>query len=151
MMAERGIEPFECALVGYQAATCKRPVGKSWRVDETYVKANGQWKYLYRAVGKAGNTVDFLLRAHRDTAAARRHFEKAIEQNGEPETITVDRSGANLAALEALNAERLAPIKIWQNKYLNNVDEQDHRAIKRVIKPMMGFKDSAVRASSCPA
>src|ERR1700755_621961 len=88
----------------------KRPVGKSWRVDETYVKVKGQWKYLYRAVDKAGNTVDFLLRARRDTAAARGYFEKAIDHNGEPETITVDKSGANLAALEALNAERSTPI-----------------------------------------
>lgn len=90
---------------------------------------------------KAGNTVDFLLRAHRDKTAARRYFERAIEQNGEPETITVDRSGANLAALEAINAERLTPLKVRQNKFLNNVVEQDHRAIKRIIKPMMGFKD----------
>ena len=93
---------------------------------------------MYRAVDKAGNTVDFLLRAHRDKTAARRYFEKAIEQNGEAETIAVDKSGANLAALEALNAERLTPIKVRQNKYLNNVVEQDHRAIKRIIKPMMG-------------
>ncbi|MFL9889287.1 DDE-type integrase/transposase/recombinase, partial [Paraburkholderia agricolaris] len=100
-----------------------------------------QWKYLYRAVDQAGNTVDFLLRAHRDKVAARRYFEKAIEQNGEPETVTVDKSGANLAALEALNAERLTPINVRQNKYLNNVVEQDHRAIKRIIKPMMGFKN----------
>ena len=80
------------------------------------------------------------LRAHRDKAAARRYFDKAIAKNVEPETITVDKSGANLAALEALNAERKRPIKIRQNKYLNNVIEQDHRVIKRVIKPMMGFK-----------
>ena len=90
---------------------------------------------------RQGNTVDFLLRAHRDKAAARRYFEKAIEQNGEPETITVDKSGANLAALEAINAERETPIRVRQNKYLNNIVEQDHRAIKRRIKPMMGFKD----------
>jgi putative transposase len=82
-----------------------------------------------------------LLRAHRDKAAARRYSEKAIDQNGEPETITVDKSGANLAALEALNAERSTPIKVRQNKYLNNIVEQDHRAIKRIIKPMMGFKN----------
>ncbi|WP_184040407.1 IS6 family transposase [Paraburkholderia sp. Cpub6] len=119
----------------------KRPIGKSWRMDETYIKAGGQWKYLYRAVDKAGNTVDFLLRAHRDKAAARRYFEKAIDQNGEPQTITVDQSGANLAALQAINAERQTPIKIRQIKYLNNIVEQDHRAIKRVIKPMMGFKN----------
>ena len=118
----------------------KRPVGKSWRMDETYIKVKGQWKYLYRAVDKEGNTVDFLLRAHRDKAAVRRYFEKAIAQNGEPETVTVDRSGANLAALEALNADRATPIKVRQNKYLNNVIEQHHRAVKRIIKPMMGFR-----------
>jgi transposase-like protein len=118
----------------------KRPVGRSWRMDETYIKVKGQWKFLYRAVDKEGNTVDFLLRAHRDKAAARRYFEKAIDQNGEPTTITVDKSGANLAALEALNAERETPVTIRQNKYLNNIVEQDHRAIKRIVKPMMGFK-----------
>jgi putative transposase len=119
----------------------KRPVGKSWRMDETYIKVKGEWKYLYRAVDKDGKTVDFLLRAHRDEAAARRYFEKAIDQNGTPETVTVDKSGANLAALKAINAERETPIRIRQNKYLNNVVEQDHRAIKRIVKPMMGFKD----------
>ncbi|HEX8896268.1 MAG TPA: IS6 family transposase [Terriglobales bacterium] len=119
----------------------KRPVGRSWRMDETYVKVKGQWKYLYRAVDKEGNTVDFLLRAHRDKAAARRYFEKAINRNGEPETITVDKSGANLAALEAINAGRETPFKVRQNKYLNNLIEQDHRPIKRIIRPMMGFKN----------
>ena len=118
----------------------KRPVGKSWRVDETYIKVKGHWKYLYRAVDKAGHTVDFLLRAHRDKAAAQRYFEKSIDQNGEPETVTIDKSGANLAALEALNAGRDTPIKIRQNKYLNNIVEQDHRAIKRRTRPMLGFK-----------
>src|SRR5579864_8580371 len=102
----------------------KRPVGKSWRVDETYIKVKGQWKYLYRAVDKAGNTIDFLLRAHRDKAAAKRYFEKAIDQNGEPEVVTIDKSGANLAALEAINAERETPIKIRQTNYLNNIIEQ---------------------------
>jgi putative transposase len=92
-------------------------------------------------VDKAGKTVDFLLRAHRDKAAARRYFEKAIAQNGEPETITMDKSGSNLGALQAINAERKMPIKIRQVKYLNNIVEQDHRAIKRIVKPMMGFKD----------
>jgi putative transposase len=82
----------------------KRPVGKSWRMDETYIKINGQWRYLYRAVDKDGATVDFLSRAHRDKVAARRYFEKAIRQNGEPGTVTIDKSGANLAALESINA-----------------------------------------------
>jgi putative transposase len=81
------------------------------------------------------------LRAHRDKAEARGYFEKAMAQNGAPETITVDKSGAKLAALEALNAERETPVTIRQNKYLNNIVEQDHRAIKRRIRPMMGFRD----------
>jgi putative transposase len=151
MMAERGLEIDHSSVHRWVIKLVplfekafrkhKRPVGKSWRMDETYVKVRGQWKYLYRALDKAGNTVDFLLRAHRDKAAARRYFEKAIDRNSEPETITVDKGGANLAALEALNADRSTPIKVRQSKYLNNVVEQDHRAIKRIIKPMMGFKN----------
>ncbi len=118
----------------------KRPVGKSWRMDETYVKIGKHWKYLYRAVDKGGHTIDFLLRAHRDTAAARQYFEKSIDQNGAPETVTIDKSGANLVALQAINAEREQPIRIRLKKYLNNLVEQDHRAIKRRTRPMMNFK-----------
>ncbi|OUL95583.1 IS6 family transposase, partial [Paraburkholderia hospita] len=118
----------------------KRPVGKSWRMDETYIRVKAEWRYLYRAVDKDGNTIDFLLRAHRDKTAARRYFEKSIVWNRAPETVTIDKSGANLAALEAINADRGAPIKIRQSKYLNNVVEQDHRAIKRRTRPMLGLK-----------
>jgi transposase-like protein len=96
---------------------------------------------LYRAVDKAGKTVDFLLRAKRDKVAARRYFEKAIDRNGIPETVTIDKSGANLAGLNAVIAERETPIKIRQAKYLNNIVEQDHRAIKRIVRPMLGFKN----------
>ncbi|MCI0152075.1 DDE-type integrase/transposase/recombinase, partial [Paraburkholderia sediminicola] len=99
-----------------------------------------EWRYLYRAVDKDGSTIDFLLRAHRDKTAARRYFEKSIGQNGAPETVTIDKSGANLAALEAINADRDAPIRIRQCKYLNNLVVQDHRAIKRRTRPMLGFK-----------
>jgi putative transposase len=91
--------------------------------------------------GQGGNTIDFLFRAKRDKAAARRFFDKAIAQNGSPETVTIDKSGSNLAALHTVNAERETPIRIRQVKYLNNVVEQDHRAIKRRIRPMLGFKD----------
>jgi putative transposase len=77
----------------------------------------------------------------RDKVAARCYFEKAIAHNGEPETVTIDKSGSNLAALQALNAEREAPSRILQRKYLNNVVEQDHCAIKRRTRPMPGFKN----------
>ena len=92
----------------------KRPVGKSWRMDETYIKVKGSWKYLYRAVDKAGNTIDFLFRAKRDKVAAGRFFEKAIGRNGSSETVTIDKSGSNLAALHTLNAEHETPITIRQ-------------------------------------
>jgi len=108
-------------------------------LDETYIRVKGEWRHLYRAVDKDGNTIDFLLRAHRDKTAARRYFEKSIAQNGVPETVTIDKSGANLAALEPINAHREAPIKIRQSKYLNNLVAQDHRAIKRRTRPMLDF------------
>jgi putative transposase len=73
----------------------KRAVGASWRMDETYILVNGQWKFLYRAVDKEGATIDFLPRARRDTVAATRFFEKAVRQNGDPEKVTMDKSGAN--------------------------------------------------------
>ena len=119
----------------------KRPVGKSWRMDETYILARGQWKYLYRAVDKTGNTIDFLLRAKRDKAAARRFFERAIAQHCQPDTVTIDGSPANLAALHDLNAGQETHIAVRQVKYLNNIVEQNHRAIKRLTRPMLGFKD----------
>ena len=107
----------------------------------------GQWKYLYRAVDKLGHTVDFLLTAHRDLAAARRFFERAIDLHDVPEKITIDKSGANTAAVRGLVADSGLTIELRQSKYLNNVVEQDHRAIKRGTRPMMGFKSfrSAVK------
>lgn len=118
----------------------KRAVGDSWRMDETYIKVNGQWKYLYRAVDKEGATIDFLLRAKRDRVAASRFFEKAMRQNGDPEKVTMDKSGANKAAMDAINKDRDVAIEIRQVKYLNNIVEQDHRFVKRVTRPMLGFK-----------
>src|SRR5712664_1809076 len=75
------------------------PVGKSWRLDETYVRVKGEWKYLYRAVSKEGHTVDFLLTPQRDRAAAEAFLRKAIRNQGLPEKITIDQSGANTAAI----------------------------------------------------
>ena len=85
-------------------------------------------------------TVDFLLRAQRDKTAAQRYFEKSIDQNGEPETITIDKSGANLAALESLNAEGDIPIKIRQNKYLNNIIEVRHEVAYRSCSPVSPYR-----------
>lgn len=118
----------------------KRPVGRSWRMDETYIKINGAWKYLYRAVDKEGKTIDFLLRAKRDKVAAMRFFEQAMQDNGIPEKVTMDKSGANKAAIDQIIEDQNLSILIRQVKYLNNIVEQDHRAVKRVTKPMLGFK-----------
>jgi putative transposase len=93
-----------------------------------------------RAVDKVGNTVDFLLTTHRDVAAARRFFERAIDRHDVPEKITIDKSGANTAAAQGLIDDSGASIELRQSKYLNNLVEQDHRAIKRRVRPMLGFK-----------
>ena len=118
----------------------KRPVGSSGRMDETYIKVAGQWKYLYRAVDKSGDTVDSLLTAKRDKASARRFLERAIGLHDVPEKIAIDKSGANTAAIESVKADACVDILMRQNKYLNNVVEQDHRAVKRITDLMLGFK-----------
>jgi putative transposase len=151
MMFERGVEvdhsniyrwvqKFTPQLEAVFRKGEKRAVGNSWRMDETYIKVNGKWKYLYRAVDKHGHTIDFLLAAHRDKKAALRFFKKAVGQHGLPKKITIDKSGANAAAIEALKEEASQEIEMRQNKYLNNIVEQDHRTIKRVVRPMLGFK-----------
>jgi len=118
----------------------KRPVWISWRMDETYIRVKGAWKYLYRAVDKYGETIDFLLTEHRDKDAALRFLKKAIRRNGVPETITIDGSDANAAAIKSYNEAHGTTISIRQVKYLNNIVEQDHRGVKRVTRPMLGFK-----------
>jgi len=144
MMAERGVfidhatvHRWSIKILPVLAAVFrrrKRPVGMSWRMDETHIKVGGQWKYLYRAVDHDGQTIDFLLRAHRDYAAARCFFECAIERHGVPKTITIDKSGANTAAIEGLRADSGAGIGLRQSKYINNLrragppGDQTHRA-----------------------
>ena len=92
-----------------------------------YIKVARQWKYLYRAVDRDGDTIDFLLRAKRDHAAARCFFEQAIGLHGVSERVTIDKSGANTAAIQSMQADSGAPIEMRQSKYLNNIVEQDHR------------------------
>ena len=150
MMEERGVSVDHSSinrwairflpLIEKMARKHKRPVGGSWRMDETYIKVKGVWKYLYRAVDKEGKTVDFLLTAKRDMAAAKRFFDKAMGANNDPDKVAMDKSGANKAAIDAINAGRAVPILVRQVKYLNNIVEQDHRAIKRVTRPMLNFK-----------
>ena len=105
-----------------------------------YIKIKGLWKYLYRTVDKNGQTIDFLLTAHRDKKAALRFFKKAIRQHGLPDKVTIDKSGANTAALEALKEETGQNHRNPPDQTLNNLVQQDHRAIKRIVRPMLGFK-----------
>jgi putative transposase len=116
----------------------KRPIWRSWRMDETYIRVKGEWRYLYRAVDKYGQTIDFLLTEHRDTEAALRFLKKAIHRHDVPEKITIDGSEANEAAIKRYNEEHGTAIEIRQIKYLNNMVEQDHRGVKWITRPMLG-------------
>jgi transposase, IS6 family len=115
-----------------------------WRVDETYIRLKGQWLYLYRAVDAAGQTIDFLLSPKRDAAAARRFFRKALKQphTVNPRTITVDKNAAYPIATKAIKQDRelWRFAKLRQVKFLNNIVEQDHRRIKWLVRPGLGFK-----------
>ena len=126
----------------------KRRVWLSWRMDETYIKVKGVWCYLYRAVDKTGQTIDFLLTRERDEQAAKRFLIKAIRRHGVPEKITIDGSEANAAAIRSYNKDHGTAIVIRQVKYLNNIIEQDHRGVKRVTRPMLGFKSFTAAQST---
>jgi transposase, IS6 family len=131
-----------------------RTTNGSWRVDETYIRVKGEWVYLYRAVDATGQTIDFLLSAKRDAAAARQFFRKALKQphTVNPRTITVDKNAAYPIAIKLMKRDE----KLWrfaklrQVKFLNNIVEQDHRRIKRLVRPGLGFKsfDTAARTIS---
>ena len=109
-------------------------------MDETYIKVKGQWRYLYRAVDKMGQTIDFLLTKERDEQAAKRFLTKAIRRHGVPEKITIDGSAVNEAAIKSYNEAHGTAIAIRKMKYLNHIVEQFHRGVKRVTRPMLGFK-----------
>jgi len=152
MMAERGIALAHTTILRWvqryvpefekRWSRYARPVGDSWRVDETYVKVRGQWVYLYRAVDREGRTVDFLLSKRRDVMAAKRFFSQATRQHGMPRVITLDGYAASHRAVAKLKAAGTLPrrVRVRSCKYLNNIVEQDHRRIKQRIRPMIGFK-----------
>lgn len=158
-MAERGISVDHATIgrwvVRYspelleQFNRRKRPISRKWHVDETYIKMRGRWMYLYRAIDSNGDTVEFWFSERRNLAAAKRFLNKALKRHGRPERIVIDGSQTNREAILACDTEsqfrdrsrrKLKPIRIRQSRYLNNRIEQDHRAVKRRVRPMLGFK-----------
>jgi transposase-like protein len=130
----------------------KRAVTKRWHVDETYIKVRGHWTYLYRAIDNNGDTVEFWFSEKRNLAAAKRFLRKALSRHARPERIVIDGSQTNREAILSCDTasrlpdcsrRRLKPIRIRQSAYLNNRIEQDHRAVKRRIRSMLGFKSIA--------
>lgn len=113
----------------------RRAVGRRWRVDETYIKVRGQWKYLYRAVDSTGQTIDFLLTVKRDAPAALRFFRTSIRHHGEPETVTTDKRSANTAALAAFNADKPAEesIIVRQSKFRGLRGNETKTYVKEII------------------
>lgn len=134
----------------------KKPVGKSWKMDETYIKVNGQWVYLYRAVDKEGNTIDFRLSETRNRPAVLKFFKKAIGSSGLPNKVSIDQSGSNTAALERINTLLFIYglwhllIEVRRIKYLSNRVEQDHRGIKNITKYTLGFKSFEAAEATIP-
>ena len=153
MMCDRGVEVDHSTLSRWVQKyapeldqRCRphlKPTNDSWRVDETYIKVKGEDRYLYRAVDSEGNTLDFLLTAKRDAQSAKRFSRKALKAvyTQEPRVINVDKNAAYPKTINELKEkeELFEQVELRQNKYLNNLVEQDHRFIKLLTKPGMGF------------
>jgi transposase-like protein len=152
MMSERGISLAHTTILRWvQHNTPEfekrwqryvRPVGGSWRMDETYIKVRGEWVYLYRVVDKAGKTVDFFLSRERDTNAAKGFLRKAMKGQRVPAKVTLDAYAASHRAVADLKDSGELPkrVVVRSSKYLNNLIEQDHRRIKQRLRPMLGLK-----------
>jgi putative transposase len=162
MMAERGIPVDHPTVhrwvVRYSSELLerfnrhKRGVTGKWHIDETYIKVRGRWMYLYRAIDSNGDTVQFWFSERCNLTAAKRFLRKALRQYGRPERIVIDGRQTNREAILSCDAEsrlqggsrrEVKLIRIRQSQYLNNRIEQDHRAIKRRVRPMLGFKSVA--------
>jgi transposase-like protein len=159
MMAERGVSVDHTTIhrwtVHYAPLLLerfnrrKRPVTSRWHMDETYIIVRGRWMYLYRAIDSNGDTVEFYFSGRRNLTAAKQFLRKALKRHGRPKRVVIDGSQTNREAilscdttdrLQDRSRRELKPIRIRRSTYLNNRIEQDHRAIKRRVRPMLGFK-----------
>lgn len=155
MMVERGLSIDHSTIYRWVMAystelfqRCRkhlRPTTDSWRVDETYIKVKGKWKYLYRAIDNQGNTIDFLLTANRDASAAKRFLIKALQQSDSNvfRVINTDKAKAYPKAIEELKKSGVIPESVSHRtvKYLNNIIEQDHRYTKRRVIASQNFRN----------
>jgi transposase, IS6 family len=154
MMQERGVEVDPSTIFRWvqryapelekRVRRCQGHRSGSWRVDETYVRVGGRWKYLFRAVDKHGQLIDFMLADRRNTRAAYRFLRKALKTMSDypPSSITTDKLASYPKAIRRLRREgHLAhSVEHQTSKYLNNIIEADHGALKRVIRPTRGFQ-----------
>lgn len=153
MLAERGLKITHTTIMRWvheystildeRIRKYLKSTNDSWRMDETYLKIKGKNAYLYRAVDSQGNTIDFLVSEHRDKDAAKKFFKKAVKatHNQQPRVITTDKYAATEFAIYEMISDGTISNKttLRKIKYLNNRIEQDHRFIKRKVKPMLGF------------
>jgi IS6 family transposase len=118
--------------------------GASYRIDKTYIKVGRQWKYLYRALDKEGNTIEFILSAKRDIAAVKRFFKKMMRADHRrlPFSISVDKHASYPEAFISSQEEKVLPsdCRLRRTKYLTNIVEQDHRFIRRRWRAMQCFR-----------
>jgi len=152
MMADRGIRLTHTTILRWvqhylpefekRWSRYARPVGRSWRTDETYIKVGGRWVYLYRAVDKAGRTVDFFLSRNRDVNAAKTFLRSAMKNTRPPTKITLDAYAPSHRAVREMKetGELSQRVRVRSSQYLNNLIEQDHRRVKQRVRPMLGFQ-----------
>ncbi len=154
MMRERGLDVHHSTIwrwvqtyapeINKRIRPHLKMAGTSYRLDETYIKVGTSWKYLYRALDKDGNTIEFMLSAKRDVLAAKRFFKKMMRADHRrlPLSINVDKNAAYPEAFSSSRVDKTLPsdCQLRRVKYLNNVIEQDHRFVKKKVRAAQCFK-----------
>jgi putative transposase len=153
VFSHEAVRDWETKLAPALAESLRRrrrgKAGRSWYVDETYIKVHGQWRYLYRAIDRSGALVDVMFSEHRDMAAAKAFFESAKMVTGiTPDRVTTDGHDSYPRAIRTTLGEA---VRHRDSQYLNNRLEQDHRGVKGRYGPMRGFKCPRSAGEFCRA